>query len=48
MKMTSPVIWRAALGLGLDYFRTGLTNCPLRCSVREYREACDYFILPFK
>lgn len=32
----------------LDYYRTGLINCPPHCSVQELREACDYFMLPFK
>jgi len=31
----------------LDYYRTGLINCPPHCSVQELREACDYFMLPF-
>ena len=32
----------------LDYYRTGFINCPPHCSVQELREACDYFMLPFK
>jgi len=31
----------------LDYYRTGVINCPPHCSVQELREACDYFLLPF-
>ena len=32
----------------LDFYRTGFINCPPHCSVQELREACDYFMLPFK
>jgi len=31
----------------LDYYKTGVINCPPHCSVQELREACDYFLLPF-
>jgi len=31
----------------LDFYRTGVINCPPHCSVQELREACDYFLLPF-
>jgi len=31
----------------LDYYETGLINCPPHCSISELREACDYFLLPF-
>ncbi|XP_023335600.1 BTB/POZ domain-containing protein 10 [Eurytemora carolleeae] len=31
----------------LDYYQTGLINCPPHCSIAELREACDYFLLPF-
>jgi len=31
----------------LDFYQTGVINCPPHCSVQELREACDYFMLPF-
>ena len=31
----------------LDYYNTGMINCPPHVSVSELREACDYFLLPF-
>jgi len=31
----------------LDYYKTGVINCPPHCSVQDLREACDYFLLPF-
>jgi len=31
----------------LDYYQTGVINCPPHCSISELREACDYFLLPF-
>jgi len=40
---TSATTFRAVL----DYYRTGVINCPPDCSVQELREACDYFLLPF-
>ena len=32
----------------LDFYRTGVINCHPHCSVQEPREACDYFLLPFR
>jgi len=40
---TSAGIFRAVL----DYYHTGVINCPPHVSVSELREACDYFLLPF-
>lgn len=40
---TSASTFRAVL----DFYRTGVINCPPHCSVQELREACDYFMLPF-
>jgi len=40
---TSASIFRAVL----DYYHTGVINCPPHVSVSELREACDYFLLPF-
>jgi BTB/POZ domain-containing protein 10 len=31
----------------LDFYHTGLIQCPPHVSVTELREACDYFLLPF-
>ena len=31
----------------LDFYHTGVINCPPHVSVAEMREACDYFLLPF-
>jgi len=31
----------------LDYYQTGVINCPPHSSISELREACDYFLLPF-
>jgi len=40
---TSASTFRAVL----DFYQTGVINCPPHCSVQELREACDYFMLPF-
>lgn len=39
----SATVFRAIL----DYYRTGLIQCPPSVSVQELREACDYLLLPF-
>ena len=31
----------------LDFYHTGIVNCPSHVSVAEMREACDYFLIPF-
>ena len=30
----------------LDFYRTGVINCPPHGSLQELREACDYFLIP--
>lgn len=39
----SATVFRAIL----DYYRSGLIQCPPSVSVQELREACDYLLLPF-
>lgn len=39
----SATVFRAVL----DFYRTGIINCPPSVSVQELREACDYLLLPF-
>lgn len=31
----------------LEYYKTGIIRCPPSVTVRELREACDYFLVPF-
>ncbi|XP_015776784.1 PREDICTED: BTB/POZ domain-containing protein KCTD20-like [Acropora digitifera] len=31
----------------LDYYKTGLINCPPSIQIPELREACDYLLIPF-
>jgi len=40
---TSAATFRAIL----EYYQTGVLNCPPHCSISELRESCDYFCLPF-
>ncbi len=37
----------SVFGSMLEYYQTGVINCPPHVSVAELREACDYFMLPF-
>lgn len=39
----SATVFRAIL----DYYKTGIINCPPSVSVPELREACDYLLIPF-
>ncbi|XP_064490156.1 BTB/POZ domain-containing protein 10-like isoform X2 [Ornithodoros turicata] len=39
----SATVFRAIL----DYYKTGMINCPPSVSVPELREACDYLLIPF-